>query len=730
MPASTDPAHRAAELRSLLHRANHAYYADATPIMSDAEFDRLLAELSSIEAAHPHLRTPDSPTQRVGGAPIEGFTQIRHAEPMLSIDNTYDLAGLREWHARVVRGLGGEEGSLFSTPPDVALYCDPKIDGVALSVRYERGELVHAVTRGDGVVGDDVTHAARTIRALPLRLRGEAPPLLEVRGEVFMPLPEFERINAEREAAGEDLFMNPRNATAGTLKNLDPKAAASRRLAFCVHGRGAIDPPGFAPSFSAFLDRCRSLGLPVNTEGRRCVTIADAEQTITAFATGRLSMPYATDGMVVRVDDFASQARLGVTSKSPRWVVAFKYPAERKTTTLLRVEHQVGKTGKITPRAVMEPVELAGTIVRHATLHNYGRVRDAETESPDQRTRICVGDTVYVEKAGEIIPQVVGVVLAKRSRDAVAVEPPAACPECGGVLEIEPPEASENPALETVRRCLNPDCPAQVRERLIWFAGRKQMDIEGLGEKTVDLIRASGVVPLASIADIFRLHAHRAALVELRGLGEKKVEAMLAGIEAAKSRGMARLLAGLGIRHVGDSTAKLLAKAFPSIPALLEVPAWRLMPAAVNRMSAPKRTALTGSADIVSPAPETGLGEDAAPAVHAYLTSPAARALFSELASLGVDLNSREFTTASAPPPPDSPVAGKTIVITGTLACGEREAIKARLESLGAKVTDSVSRKTSLLIAGESAGSKLEKARELGVPVWTEQDFLAHVPFP
>ncbi len=734
--SARDPAHRAAELRDLLERANRAYYVQTRPIMPDAEFDRLLRELADLETAHPELADPNSPTQRVGGEPIKGFRTVAHSRPMLSIDNTYDEAELREWHARVLRGLGAESGLFANEPP--WLVCDPKIDGVAVSVRWEKGSLALALTRGDGARGDDITHNARTIRSIPLRLEGDAPGVLEARGEIYMPLDEFERINTQREADELDPFMNPRNATAGTLKQLDPKAVAQRRLAFVAHGRGEVSDPHFADSHSRFLDRLRSLGIPVNPIQARGRRIEDMIRAIEKFASHRHEMPYATDGMVVRVDAWSVQDRLGTTAKSPRWIIAYKYPAERKLTKLLRVEPQVGKSGRITPRAVMEPTLIAGTVVQHATLHNYGRVRKMRTdlsvdEPADPCTHLCIGDTVEIEKAGEIIPYVLRVVLAKRPKGARRVQAPQTCPVCDGPVEIEPPEARDDPTLETERRCINPECPAQVREKIIWFAGRKQMDIEGLGEKTVDLIRATAgtdrPIPLNSFADVFRLREHRDALVGLERMGEKSVDNLLAGIEQAKSRGLARVLAGMGIRHVGDTTARAIARVFPDLDALLAAKVWQLMPMAVNRMSSIRRRQLTGSPDPVEPVYETGLGEDTAPVVYEYLHSAAARKTFAELRSLGVDLASHDYRPPGrASSRPDSPFAGKTIVLTGTLESFDRTTLTELLESLGAKVTGSVSKNTDLVIAGEAAGSKLDKARALGVEVWDEARLLEHLP--
>jgi len=708
---------RVRELRGLLDRANRAYYVDADPIMSDAEFDRLLEELAGLERARPDLADAASPTVRVGGEPIEGFVTRCHAVAMLSIDNTYNAGEVRAWVDRVTRALR-DKG--WERPEPDRFVCDPKIDGVAVSLRYERGELAHALTRGDGTSGDDVTHAVRTVRAVPLRLdasAGAPPAVLEVRGELFIPLSRFARINRERAERGEAPLMNPRNATAGTIKMLDPAVAADRRLGFIAHGRGEVDA-GFAGSFTELMAKIRAMGVAVSP---RATTARDADAVlgaIEAFERSRRDLDYLTDGMVVRINRFDQQEALGHTSKSPRWAIAYKYAAERAQTVLLGVEHQVGKTGKITPRATMEPVLLAGTTVRHASLHNYGLVAQKD---------IRVGDTVEVEKAGEIIPYVLGVVASARPRDSRTIEPPASCPACGGVVEVEPAEARDQPGLETARRCVNPECPAQVREKLVWFVGRRQMDIDGLGEKTIDLIRQSGTIPLDHFADIFLLREHEGALRELEGLGEKSVAQMLEGIERAKGRGMARVLAGLGIRHVGESTARALARVFPSVDALLGAPLWKLMPTAVNAMSRAQRQRLTGSPDKLEDPPETGLGALTAPVVHEYLHSGAARDTFHRLREVGVDLTSKDYAPPArrdAHDDADSPFAGRTFVMTGSLERYERGALKDVLEGLGARVTGSVSTNTDVVVAGEKAGTKLDKARELGVEVWDERRLL------
>ena len=712
-----DAADRIHSIRERLNQANHAYYVDADPIMSDAEYDRVLDELIALEAHHPELHDPNSPSQRVGGEPIEGFQTVAHTVPMLSIDNTYfrrevdkaesDKAkdSVESWVARVHRS---------TDRTDVAFVTDPKIDGVAMSLRYEKGRLQRAVTRGDGERGDDVTHAARAIRSIPLLLRGEPPAVLEVRGELFFPRPEFERVNAEREAAGLEPFMNPRNACAGTIKQLDPTAVSERRLRFVAHGRGEVSD-SLAPTYSGFLAAIRKMGLPTNSDARVCGCLDEILQAIDDFAARRSDLDHDTDGLVIRIDDFALQDELGYTSKSPRWVVAYKFASERAQTTLIDVEHQVGKTGKITPRAIMEPVVLAGTTVRHASLHNYGQVRQKD---------IHLGDTVTIEKAGEIIPYVVEAHADARPSDARTIQPPATCPECGGPVEIEPMAEDGqpiDPANETARRCVNPECPAQLREKLIWFVGRDQMDIDGLGPQTIDQIRAESDITLHTFADIFRLPEHREALLTLDRMGEKKVENLLTGIEASKDRGLERVLAGMGIRHVGAATSKALCKRFPDIDAIIEADERLLRPKTLNKTEAIE----LGFDPDPRLRPETGLGKTTAPIVHAYLNSPAARRTFDDLRAVGVRLESRSYAPdADAPGADDSPFGGKTVVITGTLESFDRKELTERLESLGAKVTGSVSKNTDLVIAGEKAGSKLDKANQLGVEVWDERRLL------
>ena len=707
---------RVEELRERLHRANRAYYKDASPFMSDREFDEQLAELQKLEDEH-GLHDPNSPTHRVGGEPVDGFKTVKHARKMLSIDNSYSEDDVRDWAKRVAKRAENEEGNgdLFAGEDMTVFACDAKIDGVAISARYEEGKLTQVLTRGNGTEGDDITTHARRIRSLPLVLPDDAADrfsVLEVRGEVYMPNSEFERINEQREADGEEPFMNPRNATAGTLKGLRPDLVAQRGLGFTAHGFGEVkgDLPETHSESIALID---GYGFPVN-ETLTVDSVCAVIKAISTFAGKMRDLPYAVDGMVVRVDSFELQKRLGVTSKSPRWCIAYKYPAERKPTLLKDIEIQVGKTGKITPRAVMEPVLLAGTMVSHATLHNFGLLAEKD---------IRIGDTVMVEKAGEIIPQVIEVVNpeSKEHKSRAKFAPPTECPRCSGPLEIERDESKR----ETARRCINPECPAQIRERLIWFAGRTQMDIDGLGEKTIDQILETAesdeveTIPLEHFADIFRLKDHRDALLALDRLGEKKVDNLLNGIETAKGRGLAKVLAGMGIRHLGDSTAKALCTMFRDIDDLLDAPEDALRPKTLKK----ERARELGLPEDPKERPSTNLGNDTAPIIHEWLHSETGQHALDALRAVGVDLTSHDYIepgSDAAAKMADSPVSGKTIVLTGTLEKFTRPELTKKLEALGAKVTGSVSSSTDLLIAGEKAGSKLKKAGELGIETWDE----------
>lgn len=662
------PEKRAAELRRDIDRHNFLYYVEAKPEISDREFDKLLAELQQIESDHPELVTPDSPTQRVGGQPIEGFRTVEHRVPMLSIDNTYDHGELREFDARVRKALPGEP---------VTYVVELKIDGVAISLTFENGLFTVGATRGDGERGDDVSHNLRTIHGIPLRLHGKSvPPLVEVRGEVYMNRAELVRINRERTEQGEEPFANPRNVAAGTLKLLDPKKFAERRLRLFAYQLLPDDLPGVATHLES-LDYIRKLGFPVNPNIESFDTIDQVIEWCDSWATKRGELPYETDGMVIKVNDFAQRRKLGVRSKSPRWVVAYKFAAEQKLTRLKAIDVQVGKTGKLTPVARLEPVFLAGTTVTNASLHNM-----SEIEKKDIR----VGDMVVVEKAGEIIPYVVRSEPSARTGGEMKFRMPKTCPECGS-----PVEPDENGVFYF---CIGPVCPAQLKERVRFFATRGAMDIEGLGDAVVEQLVDTGLVK--SIPDLYRLTLE--PVVELERMGKKSAQNLLDGIAASKQRGLARLLTGLGVRHVGDHVADLLAQEFGSIDALMAASEERL-------------------------AQVEGIGPRRAASIHNFFHSPAGEKTIEELRDLGVEMTEEK----RAVPAGDTGIAGKKFVVTGTLQKFGRDEIEALIKSLGGKASGSVSKKTDFVVAGEKAGSKLDKAKALGVRVLTEEEFEAMI---
>lgn len=669
---ATDPAKRAEELRTQIREHDHRYYVEAKPVISDRAYDKLLVELQAIEKEHPELLTPDSPTQRVGGQPISGFKHVEHAVPMRSIDNTYNEQELRDFDRRVAKGLDGET---------YAYLVDPKIDGVAVSLTYENGALTCAATRGDGTTGDDITHNARTIRSIPLGLRGKGvPEILDVRGEIYWPIREFTAYNEQRVAAGDEPFANPRNATAGTLKQLDPKNVAGRGLQFIAHGVGRCEPLSVRTA-SALNEKFESWGIPVSGYRKRYTSIDALIDELPDWQAQRLEYPYQIDGIVLKVDDFAQRDALGATSRFPRWCIAYKFEAEQGFSVLRQVDFQVGKLGTITPRAVMDPVQLSGTTVRHASLHNFDQV---------ERLGVRIGDTVIVEKAGEIIPQVVGVVLEKRPRDARPIKPPKKCPECGG--EIEKDEGG------VYIRCINPTCPAQLKERLIHFAGRNQMDIDGAGEKLIETLVDNNL--LHDYADFYHLHKRRDELLQLERMGEKSVDNLLVGIEASKKRPLAKLLSSLNIRHVGSSTAELLADHFGSMEKLRAV------------ADEPPDAAVEILTEI------EGIGPEMAHSILHFLTSKEGRRALDRLKDAGVNMKQPKRKVAS-----DSPFVGKTVVVTGSIEGYTRNEIQDLIKKLGGTPTGSVSKKTDLVIAGESPGSKLDKARELGIAVMDAGDF-------
>ncbi len=657
---------RITELRSLLMAANAAYYDDADSLMADREYDEQMGELSALEARYPELADGHSPTRTIGGTLLQGFASIDHDVPMQSIDNTYTLDDVRTWANRIGAALDGAPMTLFA---------DPKIDGVALSLHYEAGQLVRAVTRGDGQRGDIVTAQARRIASIPMTLR--EPVSIEVRGEAIIDNATFERVNADRQAAGLDLFKNARNTTAGTLKSLDTNLVAERGVRFVMHGRGAGDLG--VGGWAAFAEACEALGLPVSDLGRSFDSIDALLAWLDAFAQTRSSLGYGVDGMVVRVNDFSQQAVLGSTSKAPRWCVAYKYPAEQQQTELLSVAWQVGRNGTLTPRATLKPVNIAGTTVQHATLHNIEEIR---------RKDIRISDRVFVEKAGEIIPQVLGPVVESRVGDETPIEPPVACPACGSDVEPEGPKLY----------CVNPECPAQLLEGIIWFVGRGQMNIDGLGDRVVALLVNEGLV--SHFADLYALREEDLEplmLVPLsksppKRLGDRRAATIVASIEVSKQRGLAAVLAGVGIRHVGRTVARTLAGAYAN---------WR----ALAEASEEEVAQLNDVGDVI------------ARSVAGFFASDSGSTMFKALEAAGVDLTGSSAVEGELA---NSPFAGKRVVLTGTLEQFDRRGLTEQLEALGATVSSSVSAKTDVVIAGAKAGSKLAKARTLGIEVWDE----------
>ncbi|MBI4718741.1 MAG: NAD-dependent DNA ligase LigA [Planctomycetes bacterium] len=797
---------RIGRLREEIRRHDHAYYVLGKPTITDRQYDELLAELRGLEEENPDLVTPDSPTQRVGGAPIDGFAHVTHSVPMLSVDNTYNEAQLREFDQRVAKGLGGEK---------YRYVVDPKVDGVAVALHYERGVFKLAATRGDGRTGDDISHNVRTMRSVPLRLLGDdVPEVLEVRGEIVWPRADFDRYNAEREKLGEPTFANPRNATAGTLKQLDPRNVAGRGLIVIAHSFGRIEPLAAAMDTQLFKDLAR-WGIPVSSYRAAFDSIDEIIARLPEWDERRCKLPYETDGLVIKVDAFDQRDALGATSRYPRWCIAYKFAAEQAESVLLKVDFQVGKLGTITPRAVMEPVQLSGTTVRHASLHNFDQV---------DRLDVRLGDTVIVEKAGEIIPQVIAVVAEKRPKNARKIVRPTKCPECGG--EVEQDEGG------VYIRCINPSCPAQLKERLIFFCGRNQMDIEGAGqvliEKMVDkgwlksyadiydlprrrdeliamefegnfgarnadalvnAIEDSKKLPLANVlhrlkiraltpevartlsqrfhsfeelltagvsglglnseaareigmvarpappslagvlvktgralgikglgeglatrlvehglvtstADLYGLRELRARVVDLpvvRAFGEKNTDALLAGIQRSKQQPLSRLLAALNIRHVGSSTAELLAEHFGSMDKLAGADEAELMEV-------------------------EGIGPELAASIVHFFRSDAGRTVVRRLAEAGVNMTQPKRKVAG-----DSPFKGKSVVVTGTLSRMGRKEVQDLIKTLGGKPSGSVSKSTDYLLCGDSPGSKLDKAREHHVTILTEDEFFAIV---
>ncbi len=664
---------RVDELRQLINHHNRLYYVEAKPEISDREFDRLMKELQELEAQRPELATPDSPSRRVGGEPIEGFVSVRHRVPMLSIDNTYSAGDLRESDRRVRKLLPGET---------VQYVVELKIDGVAITLRYENGVFIQGATRGDGDQGDDVTHNLRTVHDLPLRLETDAPPaLFEVRGEIYMTREDLVRANEVRKKHGQEPYANPRNLAAGSLKLLDPKLCAERRLRLFAYGHGEVQGVELK-SQRGLLDLLKQWGFPVNPN----VEVFDDIEKVIAYSASwekRLGdLPYETDGLVIKVDSLEQQGRLGTTAKSPRWVVAYKFEQEQAITRLLDIEVQVGKNGTLTPVAHLETVQLAGTKVSRASLHNAEYIRGKD---------IRIGDTVVVIKAGKIIPYILRAEPGLRTGKEKAFAFPEKCPVCGSPVEADDKKV--------FYYCKSKNCVGRLKKTLRGFARRSAMDIEGLGEEMINQLVDEGLVH--QIPDLYHLKLD--ALLELERMGEKSGQNLLAGIEASKQRGLARLLTGLAIPHVGEAVADLLAKEFGTIDALAS--------ASVERLST-----------------INGVGPIMAEAIHEYFHDEAEIKLIADLRAAGVNTGAASGSALAGPDERaaaggDNRFSGKTFVVTGTLKKYQRDEIERLIRNLGGKASGSVTKSTSYLVAGDKAGSKLAKAKELGVTVLTEEEF-------
>ncbi|MED3563326.1 NAD-dependent DNA ligase LigA [Bacillus xiapuensis] len=655
------------ELKTLLNQYGYEYYVLDNPTVPDAEYDRLMQELLKLEEQYPVLKTPDSPSERVGGSVLDLFEKVEHRTPMLSLGNAFNEGDLKDFDRRVHQAVGD----------DVSYVCELKIDGLAVSLRYENGLFLQGATRGDGTIGEDITANLKTIKSIPLRLRENVS--IEVRGEAFMPKRSFEALNRAKEENGEEPFANPRNAAAGSLRQLDPKMAASRNLDVFLYGIGDIGETGVT-SHSLGLDYLDQLGFKTNKERRKCQGIEDVIEYVNSWVEKRPHLPYEIDGIVIKVDSLEQQQQLGTTAKSPRWAIAYKFPAEEVVTTLLDIELSVGRTGVVTPTAILVPVKVAGTTVQRASLHNEDLIREKDLK---------IGDKVVIKKAGDIIPEVVNVLAGERTGNEKEFHMPTHCPEC----ESELVRLDGEVAL----RCINPKCPAQIREGLIHFVSRDAMNIEGLGERVISQLFAEKLI--ADVADIYMLA--RDQLLALERMGEKSVSNLLNAIEASKGNSLEKLLFGLGIRHVGAKAAKILAQEFGAMDHLAAATKEQLI--AINE-----------------------IGDKMADSIVTFFEKEEVVSLLKELVSYGVNMEYKGARPVSAAES-DSIFAGKTIVLTGKLEQLSRNEAKEKIEALGGNVAGSVSKKTHLVIAGEDAGSKLTKAQELGIEVWDEEKLLAEL---
>lgn len=661
--ASADQARRAAELRALITDHNYRYHILIQPVISDAEYDGMIRELIELESKHPELAAADSPTQHVGSRVGEAFAAVEHAERLMSLDNVDSLEELEAWRDRLTRALGHE--------PE-AYVCEMKIDGLAVSLTYEAGVLVQGATRGDGTTGEDITANVRTIAAIPHQLGESSPELLEVRGEIFMPVSAFEELNRRQLAAGEKPYINPRNTAAGSVRQKDPNKTAERNLSIWIYQLGHSRGAGDLLSHSSAMQWLGELGLPINPDSRRVVGLTAVEAYVKDALAHRHDRDYEIDGVVVKADAFGEQRAAGFTAKAPRWAIAYKLPPEEKTTVLKDIQVNVGRTGAVTPYAVLEEVFVGGVNVTSATLHNEGEL---------QRKDIRIGDTVIVRRAGDVIPEVVGPILERRPKGSKVWRMPKRCPFCGNPIVLADGEAKA--------RCTGGfECPSRLREYLFHFASRGAMDIEGLGYKTVDALLEHGII--GDPADIFDLDPGK--LLELEGWGELSVNNLLAAIDSAKDRPLARLLTALGIRMIGGTVAQTLARRFLSLESILTA-----TPDALEEID--------------------GIGPEISRSIAEWIADDANRELVDKLEQVGVRVADPEPEQAS------DLLGGVTMVITGTLAEFSRDEAKAAVEQLGGKVTGSVSGKTSALLAGESAGTKLAKAESLGVRVIGEAEF-------
>jgi DNA ligase (NAD+) len=655
---------RVIELHTLLNRYNYEYYVLDSPSVPDAEYDTRINELIEIEAQFPELKTEDSPTQRVGGSVLDMFEKVEHRTPMLSLGNAFDAQDLRDFDRRIRQIVGD----------DFSYICELKIDGLAVSLQYVDGMFVQGATRGDGEVGEDISSNLRTIRSIPLRLNESA--TIEVRGEAFMPKKSFEALNKVKREKEEEPFANPRNAAAGSLRQLDPKIAASRNLDVFLYGIANVGESGVT-SHSEGLDWLDSLGFKTNKKRRKCGNIEEVIEFVESWVEKRPDLPYEIDGIVIKVDSLAQQGVLGTTAKSPRWAIAYKFPAEEVVTTLKDIILSLGRTGVVTPTAILEPVRVAGSTVQRASLHNEDLIRDIDLK---------IGDQVVIKKAGDIIPKVVNVLVDRRTGEERDFHFPTHCPECESELvRLEG---------EVALRCINPKCPAQIREGLIHFVSRGAMNIEGLGEKVISQLFAESLIH--DVADLYQLTYEQ--LIGLERMGEKSVQNLLAAIEASKENSLEKLLFGIGIRHVGAKAAKTLAQHFGTMDKL----------------------ALATRDDLLA---INEIGDKMADSIVTFFEMEEASELIRELQAAGVNMEYKGPRSAVVEES-DSIFNGKTIVLTGKLEQLSRNEAIEQIEALGGKVAGSVSKKTDLVIAGADAGSKLKKAQELGIELWDEERML------